>query len=365
MSRLAPFLAVLAAMLGGTALAASPASAQITYTFQTYGDRDTPSSGATNYLVNWPISLAECEANEPISMVLTGAPYDATGMTRLVWDLWQGGTGSTGADCQTATNRRTSTGATAVCTHRPDWDGGQITTTMPTLELRPQELFPDGCTTSTQGTYVFYVLAVSATNDTTTDVAATGYFSFSIALDFVAPTAPMVEDAAGDRQIVLEWTNETTETLSSARVYVDTSAPCGESTVLVAGEAPPSTISPVATVTGSAPTTANLDGADLGLAVGETASVAVTVLDLARNESVLSNVACIERVPVEGFWDAYCAERGLTTAECSARYSSCAALPGRGSRSALGALALLGVALLVSRRRASRPATSPRSGGAR
>jgi len=351
MSRLATFLTFLAAMLAGAALATPSAHAQITYTFQTYGDRDTPTSGATNYLVNWPISLEECENNDPITFVVTNAPYDATGMTRLVWDLWQGGTGMTGAACETATNRRAVSGSTAVCTNRSAWDGGQIASSMPTLEIRPQQLFPDGCTTSSQGTYVFYVLAVNARGDTTTDVAATAFFSFSVALDFVPPEAPTVEDAAGDRQIVLEWSNAAAETLSSARVYVDTTVPCDESTLLVAGEAPPSTLSPAATVNGSAPTTANLDGADLGLAVGDTAAVAVTVLDLARNESVLSNVACIERVPVAGFWDAYCAEQGLSTDDCRTRYSGCAALPGRGARSAMAALALVAAALVLTRRR--------------
>ncbi|MBX7190865.1 MAG: hypothetical protein K1X94_02350 [Sandaracinaceae bacterium] len=344
----------LAALLAiAVAWQASEAHAQITYTYQTYGDRGTPSSGATNYLVSWPLSFAECEANEPIRMVITNAPYDATGVTRLEWDLWQGGTGTAGANCQTATNRRATTSA-AVCAHRTAWSGGQITTTMPTLEFRPQELFPDGCNGTAQGTYVFYVLAVSAPGDTTTDVTANHHFAFNVALDFEAPEAPTVEDAAGDRQIAVEWTNAATETLAGARVYVDTSAACGASTLLVEGSAAPSSLTPAATVTGSAPTTADIDGADLGLAVGESAPMAVTVLDTARNESVLSNVACLERVPVEGFWDGYCREHMLSTDECRQRYSGCTAMPGLPSQRQLALLALAALGLVVARRRVGR-----------
>lgn len=342
---------LLAAVLAAT-FAANTAHAQITYTFLTYGDRGTPTSGAANYLVSWPLSFEECEANLPISMIITNAPYDATGMTRLEWDLWQGGTGTAGADCQTATNRRVSGGSAAVCTHRSAWDGGgQITSTMPTLTFRPQELFPDGCDGTAQGTYVFYVLAVSAPGDTTTDVAATHYFGFNVALDFEAPEAPTLEDAAGDRQIALEWTNVATETLAGARVYVDTAGRCGGTTSLVEGSPPPASLTPVAEVSGSAPIAASLDGADLGLEIGESAPVAVTVFDTARNESVLSNVACVERVPVEGFWDDYCREQMLSAAECRSRYSGCSALPGAPSRQGAMALVLLAVASLVARRR--------------
>lgn len=346
-----PHLWILAALLA--AAWPTAAHAQITYTFQTYGDRGTPTSGAANYLVSWPLSLAECEADEPISMVVTGAPFDGTGMTRLEWDLWQGGTGTAGANCQTATNRRATGGSAALCTHRSAWSGGgQVTTTMPTLTFRPQELFPDGCADTASGTYVFYVMAVSAPGDTTSDVATTNFYAFNVALDFEPPTAPMLEDAAGDRQIVVEWTNDTSETLSGARVYVDTSASCGASTLLVAGAAAPATLTPVALVSGSAPTSATVDGSGLGLMVGESAPMAVTVLDTARNESVLSNVGCIERVPVEGFWDAYCREQMLTTEQCNERYSGCSALPGeRRHGAAWLVLVALGLASVRLRRK--------------
>ena len=320
------------------------ASAQITYTYGTYGERGAPASGATNYLVTWPISQAECEANLPITFQVSNAPFVIG--TRLVWAIWQGGTGTSGANCQTSTNRRAMSGSVPVCT-LTTWDGGEITTTMPTITVRPQELFPLGCTASGQGTYVFYALAVSARVDTTTEVAATNFFTFNIALDFTAPTAPMLSDAAGDRQIQLGWTNSTSETLAGANVYVDTSVTCDqESTTLVARGVVPASLQPtVPTLLGSSPSSQTLDGEALGLAIGGSALVAVTLLDTARNESVFSNVACIQRVTVSGFWDAYCAENMLTVEECNARYSGCTASPGN---QRFGVWGLIGIAALLT-----------------
>ena len=85
--------------------------------------------------------------------------------------------------------------------------------------------------------------------------------------------------------------------------------------------------------------------------------MAVVVFDTARNESVLSNVACLERVPVEGFWDDYCRQEMLSDEECRTRYSGCAALPGMPLRDGGLALVLIAIAIVVVRRR--------RDGGAR
>lgn len=327
-------------------------SAQMTYTYGTYGEREPPASGATNYLVTWPISQAECEANLPITLNVNNAPF--TSGTRLVWAIWQGGTGTSGANCQTATNRRPTGGSTTAACRLSAWSGSDITTTMPVITVRPQELFPQGCSETGDGTYVFYALAVSARVDDTTDVAATNYFAFNVAIDFTAPSAPMLSDAAGDRQIQLGWTNTTSETLAGANVYVDTSVTCDEeSTVLIAGNVVPDSLEPaLPLLLGSAPTSRTLDGEALGLSIPGSALVAVTVLDTARNESVFSNVACIERVTVSGFWDAYCAENMLSPAECRARYSGCTASPGHQRFGWLGLVGVVGLLTTIARKRA-------------
>jgi MYXO-CTERM domain-containing protein len=74
----------------------------------------------------------------------------------------------------------------------------------------------------------------------------------------------------------------------------------------------------------------------------------------ARNESVLSNVVCIERVQVQGFWDAYCAERGMADVEaCRANYS-CSIEAGGGSAPACGWAVGLAALAAVARRRMRR-----------
>lgn len=332
------------------------ASAQITYTYGTYGEREAPASGATNYLVTWPISRAECEANAPITLNVNNAPFVSG--TRLVWALWQGGTGTAGANCQTATSRRPTSGTTTAACRLSSWSGSEITTTMPVITVRPQELFPQGCSATGDGTYVFYALGVSARVDDTTDIIPAHYFSFSVAIDFTAPTAPTANNAAGDRQIQLSWTNSSAELLAGANVYIDDSASCDVgATTLVAGGAVPSSLEPIVpTLLGSSPTSRTLSGESLGLSIGGSVWVAVTVLDAARNESAFSNLVCVERVTVSGFWDAYCAENMLTEAECSARYSGCTASPGRRRFGVWGLVGVAASLIVMGRRKRARGA---------
>ncbi|MCX7807655.1 MAG: MXAN_2562 family outer membrane beta-barrel protein, partial [Deltaproteobacteria bacterium] len=343
----------LLALFGLSAIALHPfaATAQISYTFRSYGPRGAPPPGATNYFINWPLSRSECAANEPILIDVVNAPFDASGGMRLEWDLWQGGTGTAGANCQMAINRRMNMGSSALCVRREWSGGGQITNTMVTLSFRPSELFPSGCADTPSGTYVFYVLAVSAPGDTTTDLPANRFFAFSIGYDRDPPSPPQARNASGDRQVVIEWSNTTTETLAGARVYVDLGASCGGSTSLMPGAPPPPTIRPSAEVSGSAPTRATIDAMALGLEFGQSAPFAVTVFDLARNESVLSNIACLERVPVQGFWDSYCRERMLDPETCKERYGGCSIRGNWLSQSEWKLVLLMVVFVLLRRKR--------------
>lgn len=344
------------------------ASAQMTVTFTDYNGRGTPASGVTTYFTDWPISQAECTTNAAINFQVSNAPF-VTG-TNLVWALWQGGS-TTGADCQLPGSRRVPGGGTPACTLSA-WDGGTITSTTSTLMIPPGSLLPDGCPEN--GTYTFYLMAVGARDDTAATVAASHYFTFQVRFDRTAPAAPTVSNAAGDRQIQLNWANATSDTLAGANVYVDTSVRCtrsgtgdaGSSTGdgdagvagsrLVAGQPAPSTLRPVASPRGTSLASAMLDGEALGLSLPGSALVAVTVLDTARNESVLSNVACIERVSVSGFWNAYCAENMLSAEECNARYSGCTASPGNRRFGVWGLVGVAALLTVVGRRKRARGA---------
>lgn len=144
--------------------------------------------------------------------------------------------------------------------------------------------------------------------------------------------------------------------MRSAYVYVDTMG-CNEANeviagrALVAGEEAPRDIPPE---TFGAVRTARLDGEALGLEINQYAAVAVTLVDRANNESRLSNVVCIQRVEVRGFWDAYCASRpgadgGLSPEACRQTYG-CAVQPGARGTNAGWAL-VLGVMVVTMARR--------------
>lgn len=338
-----------------SALAIGPAAARaqsIMIQPQPFGGRDAPVllSGTTGY----PISGQECTSNVGIPLQLTNVPYSMTQMRFL--SVWRGT--PTSAACQTSTNRR-STGTTAPpCTFVTSYE---ITSTIMSIELPAMTAFGTCGTATTQE---FWFLAVPAAMDNTTDLpSADGltYGSLQIGLDPTPPGAPTgLEPSAGDTQIGLAWDNPSgVESLSGANVYVDP-AGCDASGnpiaggALSAGGAPPSGITPI-TVDGTAVRSATIDGSSIGLEYGEYAAVAVSIVDRAHNESNLSNVVCVQRVQVRGFWDAYCAERGMDVSTCTATYG-CSAIPGApGGRGALGAVGLvIAAALAAARRRRSR-----------
>jgi MYXO-CTERM domain-containing protein len=152
---------------------------------------------------------------------------------------------------------------------------------------------------------------------------------------------------------VIAVENPTTEMLAGAVAYVDLSGCAGgtpSSTTLIAGQPAP-TSGGFVTEGGSSVT---INGEAAGIALPGWAAVAVTTIDRARNESVLSNVVCVQRVAVRGFWDDYCAEHGLAPEDCRENYSCAVSAPGSDRRAAGGALALLGltaIALVLRRRR--------------
>ncbi|MDQ3034763.1 MAG: hypothetical protein M3Y87_20295 [Myxococcota bacterium] len=296
-----------------------------------------------------PISGEECTTNVPIPIQLTNLPFSTTESRFL--SVWRGT--PTSAACQTATNRRATGPTDPPCTFVTSFP---ITSMTMDVTLPAQTAF-GACDVAT--TQEFWFLGVPAAEDNTTDVP-TGeytYGSLTIGLDPTPPADPTgLEPSAGDRQIQIAWDNpEGVESLSGANVYVDTSG-CDASGNVIAGGtltdggAPPST-TPIA-VNGLAVRSATLDGEALGIAIGEYAAIAVSIVDRANNESNLSNVVCVQRVEVRGFWDAYCAERGLEREACTSQYG-CSAGPSSGGRGSLAGMALvLGAIAFASRRRA-------------
>lgn len=342
---------ITAAILAGLAIPTA-ASAQMRAQVLAFGDppRTLPVQLFGTTAGSRPISLAECEANVEIPIEIANIPADANGR---VFSVWRGAVGS--AMCEASTSRMSTTGMPA-CT-LTDFPAATITTTQITVRPTVQQLFGStACSAGTNNEQEFFFLIVSSAGDTSTTVANGYFFSLRILLDTQAPSSPTLDpNPGGDTQINVTWENAAgTEALFGANAYVDL-AGCDASgnvisTALTPGADPPTDIEPILTE-GQSVDTAVLDGAALGLEYGEYAAVGVTLLDRARNESKLSNVVCIQRVQVSGFWDAYCAEHGMTDpAMCRAQYG-CSARPGRAGRAA-GILGAIGLALafLVTRR---------------
>jgi hypothetical protein len=301
------------------------------------------SGGTTVNFTTQPIGIAECDVEMPLTFSNTTL---ASGTYYI--DTWSAS--GTGAMCGVAANR---TGAAPACTSVPlDATINRYTGAMTFLmNVTPVELF-GACESRTR---TFYFFNTTSSPDNSSEFVAP--LAVEITMDADAPSAPTIAgDAAGDTSVVVSWTNPTDlAPQGGARVYFDPNGCGGDggTSTLVAGSVPPG--SPVFESYSSSISTATIPIASLswdGATYGQRGAVAVTVLDSARNESVLSNVVCIEHVTVSGFWNQYCADRGLTVEECNARYSGCSVgLPSR--RVDLGVLSVLAAVLgvwLVRRR---------------
>lgn len=354
-ARMRASVSVLVAALVIAALPAS-ARAQMTGQVQAFGDRATPVV-LTDTSGGRPINAEEC-ASIAIPVLLrnipstAGTPSSAT--THI--DVWHA---STSATCQNVEMRVSMSGGMPVCTHALavaiDNRGEQ------TVSIPASAVF-DCAAASVQSRRVFLFASPGDTNISVTYQSGQ-WFQLDVTYDPVAPEAPVLDGpiAAGDTSITVTF-DAPSGPVYGATLYVDPAGCPGGmpgSSLLTAGARPPASGVRTVEEVGASPTAIAVSGADIGLDYGEYAAVAATFTDRARNESVLSNVVCVQRVRVRGFWDEFCAERMLDDESCRARYGGCAVTPGTTSAPAASALVLLlAVAAIV--RGARRVRSHPR-----
>jgi hypothetical protein len=294
---------------------AAPAAAQGTMTIEI-----TSIDGSEWMMTGDPIGGADCDAEAMVRLRVSGIP--TAGVTHL--DLWRG------TDCNNTTSRNGST-TDNECTH--------INLTIMTLGSATQDLGPYALDTlfdcaGAEGSQTLWVLGANASPEM--DDVTTNYGQVSLTIDRTAPTAPTdLSGGAGDSAIPVNWDAPAGETIERYVIFVDP-GDCSSTELVAGGPAP--TRSPDATASGSA-SSADLDGADLELALGDSAAVAVAAEDAAGNRGPLSNVDCIMRVETTGFW------RGDG--------DSCSVARAGSTRGAAGLTIMLGVALaaLLARRR--------------
>ncbi len=330
---------------GWALLAPSVVSAQPTATFQPFGDRM-----GTIAFTTQPLGLAECDIEIPIRFTML-----TTSLTTRYLDMWSATSATAG--CQTGMTRSSST--SIACASVPLTGNAFTNAIQHDLNVTGVQLFgADACTGLTT-TKTFFVFDTVSAPDTSTTF--TTYATFTISIDSQAPSPPTIAgDVAGDTTVSVTWTNPSDiGTQGGVAVYFDPGG-CGGATdggvggALVAGTVPPASLL-VYQQHSQSITSASVPAASLGwpaATYGQRGAIAVTVLDNAFNPSLLSNVVCADHVSVTGFWNQYCADHGLSLADCTARYRGCSVgLPSRRTDlTMIAALAAIMGVLFVRRR---------------
>jgi MYXO-CTERM domain-containing protein len=215
---------------------------------------------------------------------------------------------------------------------------------------------------SNEGDVTLWFLPVDTLD---TNEAVTPYGVFELPLDVIPPDAPSnVKGGVGETEIPITWDrndanisrnwilwdpNPVSDSGGDADGGTDgtgTTDTCG-SPDLIPGQA--IDLDHLPRGIGRKEAVGDIVSSKLsGDQIGSTrAAVAVVAQDLAGNWSVLSNVACVDVVPTNGFWDAYKADGGEAAQGCACSLSgsptSSARPPARGLFAALGVLALAAV----------------------
>jgi hypothetical protein len=261
----------------------------------------------------------------------------------------------TSSDCNTAAARTPpTTGGTPPCTRVGETIMNPISVGTQTVNLTALDLFGEGEDKSTckSGAQKVYFVPL---NNQTTDATMGNPESLSAApivltltVDVVAP-APVtsVKASDGESQLGASWKQGAETKFLEYRLYFDTSgisekgAECA-SEVLVEDKPVPGDADPERAT--SQGTNGSKNPESLGMSVGEQIPVAVTLVDLAGNESNLSEVVCAAYVDTEGFLDRYKNQGGDGLTECSAH------LWKSKSFSPLAAFFLLALGLMARRR---------------
>lgn len=186
-----------------------------------------------------------------------------------------------------------------------------------------------------EGDVTLYFLPVDTLN---TNAQLSLFGMFELPLDVIPPAAPVdVRGGVGETEIPVTWTrggqniarnwllwDPDPEVVTSDAGVAATDASTGGSTDEVCGS--PDLMQGQEINLASLPTgirrkeavgdvvSAQLTGDELG---SKRAALAVVSEDLAGNYSVLSNVACVNVVPTDGFWDAYKGAGGVAEEGCA------------------------------------------------
>jgi hypothetical protein len=313
-----------------------------------------PIGRRVNEDINRGINMLDCQNPTESWVEFTVLP-GSTAITAV--DVWVG----IGAEtCQTSASR---TPPTQTCRRigyvqigsgmgsAPDPGNSRIAIGLDAVPS--DEMFPFCTSTSPSTLNFFFVADVENFTGEASSLERNQWVNIGIRVDAGPPDAPLVESttSAGDRQISVTWDRVTSGTeLILYKVYVEKDGcdPAAASGVLVAGEPPPQDTTDIFVFDANQATSYAISTSTIGLELGESASVYITSMDMAYNESVLSEPICITRIPTAGFCAAWETAEG---AECP---GSCSAAGGSPASVLWISTLLALLTLVVYRRRSAR-----------
>jgi hypothetical protein len=306
--------------------------------------------------LNRGINLLDCEnpASSWVEFTLLPGSQSVTAV-----DVWVGIGNET---CQTSNSRTPPTQTCRRITYMQIGtavgsapDPGTSTIAIGLDAIPSDETFPFCTSTSPSTLNFFFVAELENFTGESSSLAADDWVTISVGVDAGPPDPPAVKSTeyGGDRQVTVEWERVSvgTETITY-KVYIENDGcdPNAASGALVPGERPPLDLPAGIIVKEAGQDTASysISITEIGLELGESATVYVTSMDMARNESVLSEPICVTRVPTAGFCAAWEASEGT---ECP---SSCSTLATSASSVAWLSALLALLALITRRRRSAR-----------
>ncbi|MGD8861060.1 MAG: hypothetical protein PVI30_13715 [Myxococcales bacterium] len=250
------------------------------------------------------INADDCANGATVVFRLSNVPTD-----RPTIDIYRG---TSGSGCETETRVNQDTGTTCIFLATRSTNNAS----MFDLEVTASDLM---CNEGANEKPTLYFLPVNATMSA--DAVGQNYGIVEVEIDADPPAAPTgVSGGNGESSIPVSW-NTSAGMLDGFAVYIDSSGGAGVdggtcgSDVLIPGESVdsvPGSVRRKSIGEGSASST-TLSASDID---GDSAAVAVVAVDLAGNESVLSEVACVSVIPTDGFWDVYEQEDGAVDAGC-------------------------------------------------
>jgi uncharacterized protein (TIGR03382 family) len=331
------------------ALVTAGARAQVSDNMSVKIDDETPENSQNIiYLNAKQCGVGDDDANVEIEVSLRMLP------SATFLEVWTD-RGAGGNNCNTADARspQTSTGRPACNQIEDAAVMNPVSVGTQTVKLRARDLFGDGdeagCSSSTQK--IYFVPLNNRTTEAATgnsESLSTSPIVLTLTIDVDAPAAvSSIKPSDGETQIGASWNQSAETRFLDYRLYFDPNgiskrgAPCESDKlkkgVVVADDAD-------LEWTNGQGTEASRDPDSLGMSIGEQIPVAVAVRDLARNESVLSEVVCASYIDTEGFLDRYKKQGGDGL-------STCAAYPGKPKGpTSLAALFLLALGLMARRR---------------